>query len=260
MTVSADPAFSPRPRHKRSVLETVAVVAFIVLCVVLTWRLLNGGPSTPVRAAVPKLPTRTAPPPPPPPPAEPVAVVGAPIRGSREARAMLIEYSDIQCPYCGLFARDTLPVLEKEYVDTGKVRLVFRHLPLDTMHAFARPAAESAECAGRQGKFWEMHDRLFADQHALDLGGLAASATAIGLDRKKYDACMKGDARARVDEDAASAKAFGISGTPAFFLGLAQDDGRVKVTQRISGAVPMAQLRSALDRLVASATRLGTAK
>jgi protein-disulfide isomerase len=243
------------------VLETVAAVAFIVLCVVLTWRLTSGSSLAPVRAVVPKLPTRPPqPPPPPPPPAEPVVIAGAPVRGSVAARAVLIEYSDLQCPYCGVFARDMLPAIEKDYVDTGKVRLVFRHLPLDTLHPFARPAAESAECAGRQGKFWEMHDRLFADQHALDAGGLSASATALGLNRKAYDACMRGDAKARVEEDAASAKGYGVTGTPAFFLGLAQEDGRVKVVQRISGAVPVAQFRIALDKLVAQATQPGTQK
>jgi protein-disulfide isomerase len=151
-----------------------------------------------------------------------------------------------------------MPAIEKEYVGTGKVRVIFRHLPLESIHPFAKPAAEAAACADRQGRFGDMHDRLFADQKRLDAAGLAESVKALKLNAVRYAACLADDGPRRVQEDAAGAKALGVTGTPAFLIGLLQADGRVKAMQRLSGAVPVAQFKSALDTwLSVAASQVG---
>jgi protein-disulfide isomerase len=233
----------------RSVLDLVAVVAFIVVCVLLAWALVRGRPAaTLMRQAS----ARPAAPPAPPPPAELVSIGDAPVRGNGRAPVVLIEFSDFQCPYCGAFARTTLPRLEQQYVATGKVQLAFRNLPLP-MHPFAEKAAEAAACAGRDGKFWAMHDRLFADQQHLDAPGLLATAATLGLEGPAFAACLHGQTAATLGRDVAQARAWGVTGTPTFFLGLRQADGRVQVTKRLTGALPLATFVAALDAVLVSA-------
>src|SRR5689334_12321708 len=101
-----------------------------------------------------------------PPPEIPLPVGGEPFKGSPAARVAIVEYSDFQCPYCGEYAREIFPRLDSNYIKSGKVRYYFRDLPLAS-HTFALGAAQAARCAGEQGKFWEMHDHLFANQTAL---------------------------------------------------------------------------------------------
>jgi protein-disulfide isomerase len=108
-------------------------------------------------------------------------LAGRPAKGASGARVILIEFSDFECPYCGRHFRQTLPRIDREYVQTGKVRYVFRHFPLESLHKEAFKAAEAALCAGDQQKFWEMHDRLFAHQDALATGKLPGHAAALGL-------------------------------------------------------------------------------
>jgi protein-disulfide isomerase len=93
-------------------------------------------------------------------PSEYIAMEGAHTKGSASAPAVLLVFSDFQCPFCGRFARETLSAIEREYVARGELLMAFRHLPLP-IHPQAIAAAQSAECAGSQGKFWEMHDELF---------------------------------------------------------------------------------------------------
>ena len=101
------------------------------------------------------------------PPKDPLPLEGAAIRGNRSATVAIVEYSDFKCPACGQFATGTLPAIERRYVDTGKVLLAFRQYPMDR-RPLAQKAAEAAICAGDQGKFWEMHDQLFAHQGRLE--------------------------------------------------------------------------------------------
>lgn len=97
----------------------------------------------------------------PPLPAQPLSISDAVVKGSERAKVVLIAFSDFECPYCSRFAKDTLPVLDEKYVRTGRVRVAFRHLPIESIHPTAFKAAEASECAREQGRFWEMHDRLF---------------------------------------------------------------------------------------------------
>ena len=131
------------------------------------------------RKAAPAGPLRVSPPPPVI-PSSVQSISDAAMKGSADAAVVLIEYADFQCPYCGQFARQILPEIEKRYVSTGKLRVVFRHMPLQEIHPQAVMAAETAECARQQGKFWQVHDALFADQR-LDEASLVEKARTNGV-------------------------------------------------------------------------------
>jgi len=236
-------------------LETAATVMFIALCAVAIWVLLFGRPA--LTSAVAASPRAGRPPAAELPPSEPVSLDGATLAGTKGARVALIEYSDFQCPFCGKFARETLPDLEKLYVSTGKLVLAFRYLPLTQIHPFAQKAAEAAACAGEQDRFWSMHEQLFGDQAHLDVRDLEQRAKHLGLNVDRFNLCLDSNqTAARVQSDAASGAALGVSGTPTFFIGTVQADSRVKVTQRLSGAQPLAQFQAALDRALSSVESL----
>ena len=230
----------------QTAIDALASVAIVVVCSMLAWTIWTqhhqSQSTQPGNARLPKAATEL--------PKEPVSLEGAPARGNRSARIVVIEYSDFQCPYCGQFARETLPEIEKKYVDPGKVLLAFRHRPLVGIHPFAMKASEAAECARRQGKFWEMHDRLFMKQQELDDTSLLGRAHDIGLNETEFRTCLNGEATSRVKQDDAGGTAVSIAGTPAFLIGTLQADGRVKVTQRLTGALPLNRFEEVLDTLV----------
>jgi len=165
-----------------------------------------------------------------------VAATG-PARGPDNAPVTIVEFSDFQCPYCGR----EYPVVErlmKEY--DGKVRLVFRHFPLN-FHENAQKAAEAGACAAEQGadKFWKLHDRMFTNQQKLAVGDLKGYAKDVGLDSPKFDKCLEsGEKRALVEADEKAGQEAGVTGTPAFFI-----NGVF-----INGAVPYEQFKEAVDR------------
>ena len=113
-----------------------------------------------------------------------------PLKGDQKARLVLIEFSDYQCPFCARFVRETLPEIEKDYIKTGKLKYVFRDFPITSAHKDAFKAALAAGCALDQGKFWEMHDRLFENQTAFTAHNLTQSAEAIGLNKEKFQQCL----------------------------------------------------------------------
>jgi protein-disulfide isomerase len=254
-TVGPDNVLRRLAAHWRVILDTAATLSIIAVSVTLVWVLLSNRRVAPQASAIAQpnapsaAPSRPAPVPP---PKEPVSLGGATLLGDQNARVAIIEYSDFQCPYCAAFARDTLPGLIERYIKTGKVILAFRHLPLNQIHPFANKAAEAAECAGRQGKFWEMHDAMFENQQQLDERSLQRLADRVDLEPVKFSTCLKGQAARRVEDDTASAVPLGVSGTPTFFLGTIDPDGRVKVAERLTGALPAQQFTAVLDRLLAS--------
>ncbi len=168
------------------------------------------------------------------PPVVAVSPAGRPERGGgASAPVLIISFSDYECPFCKR-AEATVQQVMKAYGD--KVRFVYRDFPL-TMHAHARPAAEAANCANAQGKFWEYHDKLFASQ---DLGTekLQTLATEVGLDRKKFDECLaKEEFKPAIEKDIADGEAVGVNGTPAFFV-----NGRL-----LSGAQPFEKFKEVID-------------
>ncbi len=175
----------------------------------------------------------------------------APAKGAREARLVLVEFSDYQCPFCARHVRETMPQIEREYVRTGKLRYVFRDFPLEAIHPQAFKAAEAAHCAGAQGKFWKMHDRLFAHPGALRPEDLLAHAEALGLQKGRFQDCLsRGTFAERVRRDLAEGQRVGVRGTPSFFLGFAQPGGRVKVARVLRGAHPYEAFRQTIEELL----------
>ena len=147
-------------------------------------------------------------------PKDPVAIAERAVQGDGAARVALIEFSDYQCPFCSRYTKDILPQIRTDYIDTGKIKYVFRDLPL-SFHKQAFKAAEAAHCAGAQGKFWEMHDVLFQNQSALAPEQLAAHAKTVGVDDARFQQCLdSGKFAADINKDIADAGAAGITGTP----------------------------------------------
>jgi len=160
------------------------------------------------------------------------------VQGDKNAKVTLIEYSDFQCPFCSRH----VPTLDKILADyQGKVRLVFRNFPLTSLHPYAQKAAEAAECAGDQNKFWEMHDKLFANQDALTVDNLKQYAKDLGLDSSKFDSCLdSGKYVERISTQATEAQAAGITGTPGTFVG----------STLVKGAYPYDTFKQIIDSLL----------
>ena len=151
--------------------------------------------------------------------------------GSDSAKVEVTEYSDFECPFCASFATVQMPVIRQQLITTGKVRWRYRDFPLP-VHQFSRYAALAAQCAGEQGKFWEMHDQLFSNHQWAQTGKNPASlfrdfARTIGLDIDKYDACVDGQRYAgRIQASVQEGEALGVRGTPSFFVGGQMFQGR----------------------------------
>lgn len=172
-----------------------------------------------------------------------------PVKGDRKARLVLVEFSDFQCPFCARFVRETLPEIEKDYIKTGKLRYVFRDFPITSAHKDALKAAQAAGCALDQGKYWEMHDRLFENQAAYTVYNLTQNAEAIGLNKETFQQCLsKNEYETEVQSDFADGLKAGVNQTPTFFLGLTEPNSpKVKVLTVITGAKPYAVFKAAID-------------
>lgn len=143
--------------------------------------------------------------------------------GSADAPITLVEYGDYQCPHCGA-AHHVVKRLQRML--GGRLRFVFRNFPITGAHPFAMVAAEAAEAAALQGKFWEMHDQLFENQTQLDPAILPSWAAEVGLDLEKFGAAIRlGELRQRIKEDRRSGIASGVNGTPSFFINGTRFDG-----------------------------------
>ena len=190
------------------------------------------------------------------PPEITLPVSGEPFKGSPSARVAIIEYSDYQCPFCGEYSREVFPRLDSDYVKSGKIRYYFRDLPLPA-HPQALLAALASRCAGDQGKFWEMHERLFANQNALGPEALKQHAAAVGLDAARFNECLSsGKYRNAVARSLASAERMHIDGTPAFLVGIVDPNGEVvRVAQVMLGAKDYQEFKAALDGALAATTK-----
>lgn len=141
------------------------------------------------------------------------------VLGDAAATVTVIEYGDFQCPICVRFARETYPTIKANYIDTGRVRWVYRQFPLTVVHPLAQGAAEASECADLQGKFWEYHDALFESWPALERADLIEAATTLGLDVDAFTSCIDGSAsQSAVSEDVATGTDAGVTGTPTFYI------------------------------------------
>ena len=145
-----------------------------------------------------------------------------------------------------------MPQIEKDYIDTGKMKYVFMDFPLP-IHRQAMKASEAALCAGDQDKFWEMHDRLFANQNALSPDALLKHAEVLGLDTTRFKECLdSGKHAAQIKAAMTEGEKAGITGTPGFLLGFIEADGKVRATKKIPGAVPYANFKATIDEMLSS--------
>lgn len=184
----------------------------------------------------------------------PVELGASPVRGDPAASLFLVEFSDYQCPFCRRHAQQVLPELLRNYIDTGKVKYVMKEFPIPSLHPQAEGASLAALCAQDQGKYWEMHDALFAKGGDMGPEQLKARAAEVKLEAGKFAACLDGEQHAaRVAADQAQGQKLGVRGTPNFFLGRAdpENPGQVILTQRIPGAVAYPVFSAAIDALLA---------
>ena len=179
-----------------------------------------------------------------------IPVGDSPVLGMSSAPVTMIEFSDFQCPFCEKYFSQTLPGIEKNYVDSGKVKLVFKNMPLENLHPNAKQAALAAECANEQNKFWDYHNKLFANQDGwANLSSVNATnifkqyAAQIGLDTNSFNSCVDSSKYdTSVNKDAQDGKTYGATGTPTFFIG-SDSKGYTKLV----GAQPYAVFQQALD-------------
>jgi protein-disulfide isomerase len=167
-----------------------------------------------------------------------VDVSTAPIRGEKDAKVTIVAFSDFQCPFCGR-VNPTLAKLLETY--PGKVRVAFKHMPL-RIHPDAPAAHAAAEAAGRQGKFWEMYDKIFANQRELTPEKFKQYATELNLDTALFEKDSADPAiQAKIDADLEEAEKLGVAGTPAFFI-----NGKY-----LSGAQPYENFKKLVDEALA---------
>ncbi|HLC58076.1 MAG TPA: DsbA family protein [Candidatus Nanoarchaeia archaeon] len=177
-----------------------------------------------------------------------IAVVNAkeladddPYTGNKDAPLTIIEFSDFQCPFCQRFHDQAYGQIKKEYIDAGKVKFVYRDFPLESIHPYARKAAEAGECADEQGKFWEYHGKLFENQQVWSGAGeseFKKYAQDLKLDSEKFNTCLdSGKYANEVSKDLADGARSGVQGTPFFVVG----------STPLSGAQPFASFKAAID-------------
>jgi protein-disulfide isomerase len=167
-----------------------------------------------------------------------VDVATAPIRGDKDAAVTIVAFSDFQCPFCNR-VNPTLTKLLADY--PGKVRIAFKHMPL-RIHPDAPAAHAAAEAAGRQGKFWEMYDKIFANQRELTPEKFQQYAAELNLDAAQFEKDRNDPAvKAKIDADVKEAEKLGVAGTPAFFI-----NGRY-----LSGAQPYENFKKLVDEVLA---------
>lgn len=190
----------------KKLFDSIATVILIVASGVVIWK------NWPIRNSA-ALPTA------------PFVVGEAAVTGSESAPVVVFEFSDFQCPFCAQFALEVKPMLVAKFVETGRVQWVFRHFPIQSRHPYAFGAAQAAECAREQGKFWPMHDLLFRNQKTLGSDELRVLGNRAQLDPHRFESCMSGPSKAMVEADLAVARKAAVRGTPAFFIGRRGADG-----------------------------------
>jgi protein-disulfide isomerase len=181
-----------------------------------------------------------------------VSLAGEPWKGSQSAKVTLVEVSDYHCPFCRRHMQSTQPHIDAEYVTSGKIQYVFIDYPIEQLHPDAFKAHEAANCAGDQGKFWEMHAKIFSTP-TRDASQLVAQAVELGMDGGKVKACLDGGKYGKpVRESVARMEQLGIDSTPTFLIGLTPAPGQpMKVVKVVKGAMPYAEFKKAIESVAA---------
>ncbi|HLC71253.1 MAG TPA: thioredoxin domain-containing protein [Candidatus Nanoarchaeia archaeon] len=164
------------------------------------------------------------------------------VLGDDDAPITIVEFSDYECPFCARFHTQTFGELKSAYIDTGKVKFIYRDFPL-SFHPQAQKAAEAAECAGEQDKYFEMHELLFTDGVAGGVAGFKQYASQIGLNTAKFNECLdSGKMVSEIRKDTADGAAIGVQGTPAFYVNGVE----------VSGAQPFSVFQQIIDGQLAN--------
>ncbi|HEY4680259.1 MAG TPA: DsbA family protein [Nitrosarchaeum sp.] len=173
-----------------------------------------------------------------------------PVRGNQDAPITIVEFSDFQCPFCARFQIQTLPLILEQYVETGKVKFVYRDFPIQNSHPNAMPAAAASECAHEQNKYWEYHDILFENQGVWNKVEVTSAITVfkefaaeLDLNQDQFNNCLdSGKYIEEINNDLKDGRNYGITGTPGFFIGN-EETGFVK----LNGAQPFEAFKSIID-------------
>lgn len=168
-----------------------------------------------------------------------------PILGNENAKVTIVEFSDLQCPFCKNYLDETHEQIKEKYIDTGKVKFSFRHYPLTSIHPNAQKASEASECANEQGKFWEFHDQVFAEQDTWSPQTAADALTSfvgyagdLDLDTEKFQSCVESDKfKDAVEADLEAGNKVQVDGTPAFFVN----------GYRLTGAQPFSEFERVIE-------------
>jgi protein-disulfide isomerase len=170
--------------------------------------------------------------------------------GKPDAPITVVEFTDLQCPFCSRFATETFDEIKKNYIDTGQVRFITRDLPLPSLHPHAQRAAIAGRCAGEQNRFWEMRSTLVRNASLLSPEFIAATSRQLNLDAAKFEACTtSGRHVADIQKDGADAASVGITGTPSFVIGYTT--GTKLEGVRIVGTQPYAMFDARFKQLLA---------
>ncbi|HLC51347.1 MAG TPA: thioredoxin domain-containing protein [archaeon] len=181
-----------------------------------------------------------------------------PAIGSKDASIAIVEFSDFQCGYCRLAWKETIPSLLKNEIASGKVKLVYRDFPIQNAHPSAVVAAVAAQCANEQGKFIEMHDKIFSEQQkisdatqqftiAFSEDDVKKWTSEIGLDMGAFNSCLSSDKYiTEIEKDLQDGVKAGVTGTPTFFIGKVKD-GKVINPVKLPGAYPYSEFKKVLD-------------
>ncbi|MFH0954825.1 MAG: DsbA family protein [Candidatus Micrarchaeota archaeon] len=172
------------------------------------------------------------------------------VTGQASAQVVVVEFSDFQCPFCERAYSDAVKGIKQDYVTTGKVQFAYEEFPLESIHPNARPAAEAAECAAEQNKFWEYHDKLYQNQQSLSDASYKQWAADLGLNTSQFNSCVDTKKFAqKVTDGVTLGQQKGVSGTPTFFI---YKKGKANAAVKIVGAQPYATVKAAIDSALAS--------
>lgn len=205
-----------------------------------------------IRMLLEKLTTQQAQPPAPPP--QPTTGKVSNLKGYAlgrpDAPLTMVEFTDLQCPFCRLFVMTSFDDIKKNWIDTGKLRYISRDFPLD-FHAQAMPAARAARCAGEQGKFWEMRLALMRNANVLSAEYIIRTAGDLKLESKAFTACIASPKYdAEIQAETAEGTKLGVSGTPTFIMG--RTTATAVEGPMVVGALPYAQFDAKLKELLAA--------
>lgn len=223
----------------KRVLDPLASIAFIAVCAVFLWKNLS-----------PSASAERAPRPPVPIPTQALVLDNLQLKGNRHAPIGIVEFSDFECPFCRQLEQETMSQVDKEFVQSGQVLVAYSQMPLP-IHASAFQAAEASECAGEQGKFWELHDFIFETPDHLKADALMARSDVLGLDATRFRDCVSSHkTKAGIDASMQLARALHVASTPTLMIGSVLSDGHIKVAQVAAGFQTIDNLRAVIRKLL----------